>query len=136
MWSVNPTKFVIESSSLRSEAMQNTELEQLIGQRNDSIEQLIDVVTPAIYINLKSAIELSKWPSGTRLSREQQDYCMQAVILYEARHIPAEERTGYDLPTGCARSPQQPMDQPSATDTIISDAETIDTASTQQKRSD
>jgi uncharacterized protein YeaC (DUF1315 family) len=116
--------------------MQNTELEQLIGQRKDSVEQLIDAVTPAIYVNLKSAIELSKWPSGTRLSSEQLDYCMQAIILYEARHVPVAERTGYDLPTGCARSPQQSAGEPSATRTITSDTEMPDTENTQQKRAD
>jgi len=126
---------------LSSEVIQDTELEQFIGQRKESVEPLIDAVTPAIYVNLKSAIELSKWPSGTRLSREQLDYCMQAVILYEARHVPPAERTGYDLPTGCAKLSQRPAGEPSATrtimtDTEMTDTEMTDTRSTQQKRPD
>lgn len=66
-------------------------------------QQLLNTLTPEIYQNLKRAVELGKWPDGKRLSSEQREICMQAMIAYEARHLSPEERTGYvpTKPTGC-----------------------------------
>lgn len=61
----------------------------------NSIEDLINSMTPDIYQSLKRAIELGKWPNGERLSKEQRDLCMQGVIAYEQKYIPETERTGY-----------------------------------------
>lgn len=58
-------------------------------------QQLIDTITPAIYVNLKRAIEIGKWPDGRVLTAEQRELCMQAVITYEAKHLPEAERTGF-----------------------------------------
>lgn len=76
-------------------------IEQLFLQRPESIEQLIAEMTPEIYANLKSAIELSKWNDGSRLSAEQLESSMQAVILYESKNIPQQQRTGFDLAADC-----------------------------------
>jgi uncharacterized protein YeaC (DUF1315 family) len=62
------------------------------------IKQLLESITPEIYENLKTAIELGKWPDGRKLDQEQKELCMQAVIAYEEMHVPAEERTGYIPP--------------------------------------
>ena len=77
-------------------------IEQLFLQRPQSIEQLIAEMTPEIYANLKSAIELSKWNDGSRLNAEQLESCMQAVILYESKNIPYQQRTGFDLAADCS----------------------------------
>lgn len=57
--------------------------------------QLIDSITPEIHANLKQAIEIGKWPDGRSLTPEQRELCMQAIIAYEAKHVPETERTGF-----------------------------------------
>lgn len=61
-------------------------------------QQLIQSITPEIYENLKRAIEVGKWPNGTRLTREQLENSMQAVIAYEELHVEPAQRTGYVPP--------------------------------------
>ncbi|GIX29540.1 MAG: hypothetical protein KatS3mg124_0012 [Porticoccaceae bacterium] len=53
-----------------------------------------------VYEGLVRAVELGKWPDGTRLTAEQRALCLQAVIAYDHRHKPPEARIGY-LPGGC-----------------------------------
>lgn len=70
-----------------------------------NVQQLLNNITPAIYQNLKRAIELGKWPDGNKLSSEQRQLCMQAVIAYEHKNLAPEEHTGYIAPephTYCA----------------------------------
>jgi uncharacterized protein YeaC (DUF1315 family) len=62
------------------------------------LQQLLNSITPEIYQNLKVAVELGKWADGNKLSREQRQLCMQAVIAYEHKHLPPEEHTGYIPP--------------------------------------
>jgi uncharacterized protein YeaC (DUF1315 family) len=57
-------------------------------------EELIANMTPAIHQSLKRAIELGKWPTGQKLSAEQRETCMRAVIAYDQKHLPEEQRTG------------------------------------------
>ncbi|TNE81557.1 MAG: DUF1315 family protein [Gammaproteobacteria bacterium] len=61
-------------------------------------QQLIDSITPDIYENLKLAVETGKWPDGTRLTPEQRENSLQAIIAYDARHKSTEERVGYVPP--------------------------------------
>lgn len=63
-----------------------------------NFNDILNAITPEVYENLKRAIELGKWPDGRALTREQREHCMQAVIAYELKHVPAEERTGYVPP--------------------------------------
>ncbi len=72
-------------------------------ERPESLPELIENISATIYASLKSAVELGKWSDGTRLSSEQVERCMQAVILYEAENLPEQERTGFGLATGCAK---------------------------------
>ncbi len=62
------------------------------------LKKLLNTITPDIYQNLKTAVELGKWPDGNKLSAEQRQLCMQAVIAYEHKHLPPEEHTGYIPP--------------------------------------
>ncbi len=57
-------------------------------------DDLIGSITPEAYQNLKRAVELGKWPDGVRLSQEQREQCMQAVIAYDTKHQTEEERIG------------------------------------------
>jgi len=63
-----------------------------------NFEQLLVSINPDIYENLKRAVELGKWPDGRVLTREQRELSLQAVIAYETRHLPEEERSGYIPP--------------------------------------
>ncbi len=65
---------------------------------NTNIQDMQDALTPDIYARLKTAVEIRKWPNGLELSQEQIETCMQAIIAYEAKHLPAEQRTGYVPP--------------------------------------
>ncbi|ARU58279.1 hypothetical protein OLMES_4264 [Oleiphilus messinensis] len=60
------------------------------------LENLIRSITPEIYTNLKTALELGRWPDGTKLTREQKEHCMQAIMHYENLHDFSEgERLGF-----------------------------------------
>jgi len=59
-------------------------------------EELIERLDPAVYRNLRQAIELGKWPDGRKMTAEQRAISLEAVIYYENKHnIPEEERVGY-----------------------------------------
>ena len=44
---------------------------------------------------MRTAVETGRWPDGRQVSDEQRRLCLQAVIAWEARNLPEEERTGY-----------------------------------------
>ncbi|WP_163834566.1 YeaC family protein [Spartinivicinus ruber] len=69
-------------------------------------EQLISQITPDIYQNLKQAVEIGRWPNGETLTNEQRELSLQAVIAYEAKHLPEDQRTGF-MPAACKS--QQPV---------------------------
>lgn len=60
-----------------------------------SFIQAIENITPEIYENLKQAVEIGKWGDGRVLSVEQKELCLQAMIAWELKNLPEEERTGY-----------------------------------------
>lgn len=57
--------------------------------------EMIEKMTPEIYRNLKSAVELGKWTDGRRLTPEQKETCLEAVLAWELRFLPEDQRTGY-----------------------------------------
>ena len=66
-------------------------------------EQLLKQLTPEIVGSLKRAVELGKWPDGCVLTAEQREQSLQAVLAWEARNLPEEQRTGY-LAQSCKNS--------------------------------
>ncbi|MDY6840238.1 MAG: DUF1315 family protein [Pseudomonadota bacterium] len=59
-------------------------------------EELIERLDPVVYRSLRQSIELGKWPDGRKLTPEQREISLEAVIYYENLHkVPEEERTGY-----------------------------------------
>ncbi len=42
-------------------------------------------MTPEIYLKLRSAVETGKWENGMKLTEEQKEYAMQAVMLYQGK---------------------------------------------------
>jgi hypothetical protein len=57
--------------------------------------QMIETMTPEIYQSLKRSVELGTWPDGKRLTPEQRENAMQAIIAWGERHLAATERVGY-----------------------------------------
>ena len=66
-----------------------------------SFAAMIENITPEIYQSLKLAVEIGKWPDGRKLSLEQKELCLQAMIAYELKHLPEDQHTGYMGPQAC-----------------------------------
>jgi hypothetical protein len=49
-----------------------------------NIQQLIQAMTPQIYENLRTAVEIGKWPDGNPLTEEQKSNSLRAVLMYQA----------------------------------------------------
>jgi len=60
-----------------------------------SFAEMIENITPEIYQSLKLAVEIGKWPDGRKLTQEQKELSLQAMIAWEVQNLPEEERTGY-----------------------------------------
>lgn len=61
-----------------------------------NFKELIEKLDPEIYKNLKTAVEIGKWPDGRELSQEQRALSLQAIIAFEIEHkFPANERIGF-----------------------------------------
>jgi len=64
---------------------------------NDAMnpEAVLAALTPEIVDRLRTAVEIGKWPNGDRLTPEQRATSMQAVLIWEMKHLPENQRTGY-----------------------------------------
>lgn len=59
-------------------------------------ERMIETMTPEVYESLKRGVELGKWPNGERLTPQQRETSLRAVIAYEARRdLPQNQRVGF-----------------------------------------
>lgn len=65
-----------------------------------TFEQLIDSMTLEVWHNMRRAVELGRWPDGRVVSDPQRELCLQAVIAWETKNLPEEERTGF-MPQKC-----------------------------------
>lgn len=61
----------------------------------NTVNDLVESLTPSMMSDLKQAIELGKFPDGRVVSREQKELMIEATILYDALKLPEEERTGF-----------------------------------------
>ena len=57
-------------------------------------EQKSRQLSPELYRQFKSSVELGKWPDGRNVTKEQKEILLQAIIIYEAHHLTENERTG------------------------------------------
>lgn len=55
------------------------------------IKKLVQSLTYPQYENLRTALELGKWPDGNRLTDEQRENTMQLVIAYQSHVLKSEE---------------------------------------------
>jgi uncharacterized protein YeaC (DUF1315 family) len=60
-----------------------------------SFVEMIENITPDIYESLKLAVEIGKWSDGRKLTQEQKELSLQAVIAWELQNLPEDQRTGY-----------------------------------------
>lgn len=58
-------------------------------------QTVLNHLSPEIVAKFRTAIEIGKWDNGDKLSLEQRQTCMQAVMIWEYEHLPINERTGY-----------------------------------------
>lgn len=58
-------------------------------------ETILASLTPEVVDKFRMAIELGKWPDGRKVTPEQRETCMQAVMVWEHEHLPPAERTGF-----------------------------------------
>jgi uncharacterized protein YeaC (DUF1315 family) len=66
-----------------------------------SFNEMIENITPQIYQSLKLAVEIGKWSDGGKLTAEQRELSLQAMIAWEIQNLPEDERTGYMGPQEC-----------------------------------
>ena len=67
-----------------------------------SFAEMIENITPDIYESLKLAVEIGKWSDGRKLTQEQKELSLQAVIAWELQNLPEDQRTGYMGPQECS----------------------------------
>lgn len=70
-------------------------MDDLLQNKPETFEALLAGMTPEIHQSLKLAVELGRWPNGERLTREQVELCLQAIIAWDARNLPEHERVAY-----------------------------------------
>lgn len=59
-------------------------------------EELIERLDPNVYQSLRQSVELGKWPDGRKLTPQQREISLEAIIYYENLHnIPEQGRVGY-----------------------------------------
>ena len=61
----------------------------------DTVDELVESLTPDMVNDLKRAIEIGKFPDNRAVSEEQRELMIEATILYDALKLPEEERTGF-----------------------------------------
>ncbi|TDO96836.1 YeaC family protein [Marinomonas balearica] len=69
-----------------------------------NFKDMIDNMSPEVYGSLKQAVELGKWPNGIKLTDEQKELCLQAIITYDYSNKPEEQRVGFidrEVHKGC-----------------------------------
>ncbi|MDF1781104.1 MAG: DUF1315 family protein [Alcanivoracaceae bacterium] len=69
---------------------------------SDKFENIVRQLTPEIYQNMRRAVELGRWADGRAVTPQQRETCMQAIIAWEAVHVPEDQRTGYMPPKECS----------------------------------
>ncbi len=72
-----------------------------------TFEEKVQEITPDVYLSLKRAVELGKWPNGDRLTDKQREICMQAVLHYNHAQLPEDQRIGYIEKRGCKSGGQK-----------------------------
>ncbi len=67
----------------------------ILQSKPATFEELLAGMTAEIHASLKTAVELGKWPNGDRLTPQQVELCLQAVIAWDLKNLPEAERVAY-----------------------------------------
>ncbi len=73
-------------------------------------DKYTSALTPEIIEKFKTAVEIGKWQDGKKLTPEQVETCMQAIITYEHAHVDETERTAYVPPKATPCAPKDDED--------------------------
>ncbi|ART83542.1 hypothetical protein CBP31_13645 [Oceanisphaera profunda] len=52
-----------------------------------SFQEVIVKMPEEVYLRLKTAVEIGKWPDGIALTAEQKASSLQAVLMWQALHV-------------------------------------------------
>ena len=63
--------------------------------------EIASTISAEVYESFKLAVEIGKWPDDRKLTTEQKELCLQAMIAYELKNLPEDQRTGYMGPQAC-----------------------------------
>jgi len=63
--------------------------------------EIASTINAEVYESFKLAVETGKWPDERKLTAEQKELCLQAMIAYELKNLPEDQHTGYMGPQGC-----------------------------------
>ena len=77
-----------------------------------SFAAMIDGMSMEVWHNMRRAVETGRWPDGRRLTPEQRELSLQAVLAWEIRNnVPEHERTGHVPQPDCDSHdhPEQPV---------------------------
>lgn len=83
-------------------------------------EQLVESMTPEIYQNMKTAVEIGKWPDGTPLTEKQKETAIQAVMIYDAKY-----HGEHDEPFRVKSDGSVELGKPQATQKLLNDFQVI-----------
>ncbi len=61
----------------------------------NSMQELLESITPEIHEQLKTAVELGRWENGEKLTTEQKEDCVEGVIAYDLEYTDPENRVGF-----------------------------------------
>ncbi|TVS16642.1 MAG: DUF1315 family protein [Gammaproteobacteria bacterium] len=76
------------------------------SQRPRNFSTAASSLDRATYENLRRALTVGRWPDGRLLDAKQREICMEAVLTWEAAHLPPDARTGYIERGTCSDGPE------------------------------
>lgn len=67
-----------------------------MSDSSEEFNKAIKQLSPEIYQNMKTAIEIGKWPDGRVATKAQKENAMRAVLAYEELHqVDPQSRVGF-----------------------------------------
>ncbi len=63
---------------------------------NKELELIVSQMTPEVYERLAEASQTGRWADGRELTEAEKGHALQAVMLYQARHVSNHEHMMID----------------------------------------
>ncbi len=61
----------------------------------NTVDDLVESLTPNMVSDLKRAIEVGKFPDGRLVTAQQKELMLGAIIHYDVLNVPEVDRTGF-----------------------------------------